>query len=100
MHSIVYFEIQKGKAYLGRTHASASVETDVVSAIPTKLIVMLIDGALGALGTGIIKVNFGHIAEMLLAGRGVDEFMNIRCAPPILLPLRVDDDESRNTVKI
>jgi flagellar protein FliS len=45
------------------TYAKVSVETDVVGACSHKLIVMLFDGALVALGTGIMKMKSGHIAE-------------------------------------
>lgn len=45
------------------TYAKVSVETDVVSASPHKLIVMLFDGALVALGTGMLKMKAGHTAE-------------------------------------
>ncbi|MET3130587.1 flagellar protein FliS [Oxalobacteraceae bacterium GrIS 1.11] len=44
-------------------YAKVGIETGVVSASPHKLIVMLFDGALAALGAALTHMRAGHIAE-------------------------------------
>ncbi len=44
-------------------YAKVGIETGVVSASPHKLIVMLFDGALVALSSGLMHMKAGHIAE-------------------------------------
>ncbi|MFV8781621.1 flagellar export chaperone FliS [Microbulbifer sp. SA54] len=70
----MYSKGSAGRAYGAASYARVGLESDVLSASPHRLIVLLFEGADTAIGTALVHMKDGNLAEK---GRAISKALDI-----------------------